>query len=125
MPAQRWKKVNTWRIKGPFLVVAFLLGLFDHVLHWGGISLAAAIAIVVPIIGFRDHWNAWRFWVTVAAMAVLQLPLVLALRPMLGKSAFPFLYGFGLLDCAFVIASISYVCGDTANEARPGHPNHN
>jgi len=38
LPIKSWKKVNTWRFKGPVLAVAFLLGLFDHALHWGGIA---------------------------------------------------------------------------------------
>jgi hypothetical protein len=61
MPVRGWKKVNTWPIKGPILVAAFLLGFFDHALRWGRVSFAAAIAMVLAIIGFRDFWNGWRF----------------------------------------------------------------
>ncbi len=57
MRLKRWHKVNTWPIKGPLLVVALLLGFFDHSLHWGGAVLAAGIAVVVPIIGFREFWS--------------------------------------------------------------------
>jgi hypothetical protein len=52
-----WRTVNTWAIKGPFLLIALLLGYFDHAFHWGRAPLAAGLAIVLPIIGFRDFWN--------------------------------------------------------------------
>jgi hypothetical protein len=29
-------------VKGPFLLAAFLLGFFDHALHWGRLLFAAA-----------------------------------------------------------------------------------
>jgi hypothetical protein len=109
MPVTGWKKVNTWTIKGPILAVALLLGFFEHTLHWGRATLAAALALVLPIIGFRDFWSAWRFWVTVFALAVFQLPLVLGVRSLVEESRFPLLYAFGILDCMFVVASIHYV----------------
>ena len=109
MAEKGWQKVNTWRFKGPILAVAFLLGVFDHALHWGGVSLAAAVAIIVPTIGFRAFWNAWKFWVSLAAFALLQIPLVLVLRPLVERSGFPMLYAFGILDCAFVITGLFYV----------------
>ena len=61
MPVKAWRKVNTWPIKGPILVVALLLGFFEPTLHWGGATFAAAVAMVLPIIGFRDLWNVWNF----------------------------------------------------------------
>jgi len=109
MMKARWQRINTWRIKGPILAVAFLLGIFDHVLHLGGVSFAAAIAIVVPAIGFRASWREWRFWASLAAVALLQIPLVLALRPLVDKSGFATLFIFGMLDCGFVLTAIFYV----------------
>jgi hypothetical protein len=106
MSLKGWKKVNTWRIKEPLLTVAFLVGLFDHALHRGGASVAAGMAMVLPIIGFRDFWNRWKFWTTVVVFAVLQVPMVLLMRPLVGKSGFPLSYAFGILDCALVIAGI-------------------
>jgi len=124
MTLKGWRKVNTWRIKGPFLAVAFLLGLFDHALHWGGASFAAGTAVVIPIIGFRAYWNRLKFWGTVAAMTVLQVPVVAALRPLVGRSGFPLLFAFGILDCALVITGISFFCGDDGDDLRRGVGNH-
>ena len=110
MRLKQWRKINTWPIKGPLLVVAFLLGIFDHSLHWGGGAFAAGIAIVLPIIGFREFWSEWRFWTALSALAFLQLPLVLAVRAFVEKPGFPLLYGLTILDCMFVILGLSYVC---------------
>jgi len=55
-----WKKVNTWRVKGSLLAAPFLVGLFDHAWHLGGASLAAGIAVIVPIshfVIFGTHRN--------------------------------------------------------------------
>jgi len=120
MALKSWKKVNTWRIKGPFLAVAFLLGLFDHALHWGSASFAAGTAVLIPIIGFRVYWNRWKFWGTIAAMTILQVPAVAALRPFIERSGFPLLFAFGTLDCALVIAGICFVCGDDGDDVRRG-----
>ena len=109
MLVRGWQKVNTWRFKGPLFVVAFLLGIFDHALHWGGASFAAAVAIIVPIIGFRAYWNTWKFWASLSAFILLQIPLVFALRSLMEKSGFPMLYAFGILDCAFVVTGFFYV----------------
>ena len=110
MRLKRWQKVNTWPIKGPLLVVALLLGFFDHSLHWGGPAFAAAIAVLLPIIGFRECWSEWRFWATLSALALFQLPLVLAMRAFVETPGFPLLYALTILDCMFVILSLSYVC---------------
>ncbi|MGH9545371.1 MAG: hypothetical protein ACRD23_09165, partial [Terriglobales bacterium] len=107
---ERWRKVNTWPIKGPLLFVALLLGFFDHSLHWGGAAFAAGIAIVLPIIGFREFWSEWRFWAALGALALLQVPLVLAVRAFVEKPGFPLLYALTVLDCIFVVLGLSYVC---------------
>jgi hypothetical protein len=113
-----WKKVNTWRVKGPLLAVAFLVGIFDHAWHLGGASFAAGIAVILPIIGFRDLWNTSKFWLSVAALAVLQVPVVVALRPFV--SGFPLLFAFAVVDCALVIAGISVMCRNNGDDARRG-----
>jgi hypothetical protein len=110
MRLKRWQKVNTWSIKGPLLVVALLLGFFEHSLHWGGAAFAAGIAVVLPIIGFREFWSEWRFWAALSALALLQLPLVLAVRAFVEKPGFPLLYALTIIDCMFVILGLSYIC---------------
>jgi hypothetical protein len=107
---KRWRKINTWPVKGPLLVVALLLGFFDHSLQWGGAAFAAGIAVVLPIIGFREFWSEWRFWAALSALALLQLPFVLAVRALVEKPGFPLLYALTILDCMLVILGLSYVC---------------
>ena len=120
MRLKRWQKVNIWSIKGPLLVVALLLGFFEHSLHWGGAAFAAGIAVVVPIIGFREFWSEWRLWATLSALALLQLPLVLAVRAFVEKPGFPMLYALTIIDCMFVILGLSYIC--FTDESDTGKP---
>ncbi len=107
---KKWRKVNDWSFKGPLIVLALLFGFFDHILHWGRAPFAAGVAMIIPIIGFRDFWNESRFWVTVALLGALQIPLVIALQPLTDRFEFPFMLAFGILDCALMIAAISWVC---------------
>jgi hypothetical protein len=107
MALKGWKKINTWRFKGRLLIIAFLLVFFDRALHWSGAPVIAGVALLLPVIGFRDFWNSWKLWATVLAFAVLQVSMVLLMRPLLEKSGFPLTYAFGIHDCAFVAAAIS------------------
>ena len=120
MQLEQWRKVNTWSVKGPLLLVAVLLGFFDHSLHWGGAAFAAGIAVVLPIIGFREFWNKWRFWAALSALSLLQLPFVLAVRAFVEKPVFPLLYVLTIFDCVIVILGLSYACcvdeGETAQK---------
>jgi hypothetical protein len=53
MTLKGWKKVNTGRIKDPFLAVALLLAFIEHSLHWGAAWFAAGTALTLSIIEFR------------------------------------------------------------------------
>lgn len=112
--------MNTWPIKGPLLVAAFLLGFFDHVLHWGRVIFAAAIAMVLAIIRFRDLWTRWRSWVTITLLALFQIPLAIALRPRIENAGLPWLYAFTILDCSISVAAIYFVCSGDDDEKRRG-----
>lgn len=109
---KRWRKVNVWSIKGPILVVALLLGLCDRTLHWGRTSFAAGLAMVVPIIGFRDCWKERRFWLAIAALGVAQVPLVIELGPLMEQLKFPLMFAFGILDSVLVAVAISWICSE-------------
>jgi hypothetical protein len=87
-------------------------GLFDHSLHWGRAVFAAGVAMAFPIIGFRDFWTDGRFWITVILLGVLQVPLVIAVLPLLEQLKFPFMLMFGILDGFVVVVIISWVCSD-------------
>ena len=71
-----------------------------------------------PIIGFREFWSEWRFWAALSALALLQLPLVLALRAFVEKPGFPLLCALTILDCMFVILGLSYVCCTDESDTR-------
>jgi|SRR5581483_5812946 len=113
---KRWRKVNVWSIKGPILVLALLLGFFADALHWGTAPLAAGAAITIPVIGYRDFWNKGRFWITVFVLAMFQVPLVIAVRPLIEKLKFPFMLMFGLFDCVLVALAISWVCSENSEK---------
>jgi hypothetical protein len=102
--------VNVWSIKGPILILALLLGFFDHTLHWGRAPFAAGLAMIIPIIGFRDCWREARFWITVVLLGVGQVPLVIGVRPLMEQLKFPFMFTFGIFDCVLVALAISWVC---------------
>jgi hypothetical protein len=108
-----WKKVNVWPIKGPILVVGLLLGFFDHYLHWGRAAIAAGVAMIVPIIGFRDFYSEAKFWTTVALLGGGQVLLVIAYGPLMEQLKFPFMLMFGIVDCFVVVLVISWLCSET------------
>jgi hypothetical protein len=93
-PMKRTIDINDWSIKGPLLVVALLLGFFDHALHFGRASFAAGVAMVVPVIIFRDYWSKAKFWITVLLLGAGQAALVYGTRSMTEQFGFPFMLGF-------------------------------
>jgi len=105
-----WRKINVWPIKGPLLALAVLLGFFGDALHWGTVPLAAGAAMIIPVIGFRDFWGEGKFWITVLILGAAQVPLVIEVRPWVGK--FPSMVAFGVFDCVLVALAISWVCSE-------------
>jgi len=105
-----WSSVNRWAVKGPILIMACLLGFFDHELHWGRAVFAAGLAMTIVTIGFRASWNEVRFWITLVLLGVLQVPLVLLVSPMMEQLKFPFMFVFGIVDTAVLGLAISWVC---------------
>ena len=48
----------------------------------GEVAVAVALAaLIVPIVGSRGFWNQGRFWITAFFLAVVQIPLTIALKP--------------------------------------------
>ncbi len=107
-----WKKVNVWSIKGPLLVLALLLGVVGGALNWNSAPFAAGVAMIIPVIGFRDFWKEGKFWLTVLLMAAAQVPLVILVRPLIQQLKFPFMLTFGVFDCVLVTFVISRVCSE-------------
>ena len=105
-----WNSVNRWAVKGPILILASLLGFFDHELHWGRAAFAAGLAMTIVIIGFRTFWYEVRFWITLILLGVFQVPLVLLVSPMMEQLKFPFMFVFGIADTVLLGLAISWVC---------------
>lgn len=110
-----WKKINTWSIKGPLIILALLLGFLGGALNWNSAPFAAGVAMVIPIIGFRDFWNEVRFWITVVLLGALQVPLVFFVRPLIERLKFQFMFTFGVFDCALMVLALSWVCSENEN----------
>jgi len=72
------------------------------------------------MIGFRDFWKGWKFWVTIALLITFQIPLVIVLRPRMGNAGLPWLYAFTILDCSLVASAIYFVCSGNDDERRGG-----
>ena len=65
--------------------------------------------LAVPAFAYRTYWNQPRFWVPYILLAVMQVPAVIALRPMIENLRFPGLFVLGIGDCIFVLAVIYWV----------------
>lgn len=95
-------------------LLALLVGFFDDVLGggWAKPVAMAATALGVPIFlrRGRKFWNQGAFWITVLAVAIIQIPLVIAVRPVIQRSGSIYLLAFGVADMLFVIAAILLVC---------------
>ncbi len=72
--------------------------------------------MAVPIIGFRDFWNEGRFWITIVLLGVSQVPLVILVRPLMEQMRFPFMFAFGVLDCALMVTAVSWVCSQRSED---------
>jgi hypothetical protein len=107
---KRWRTVNKWTIKGPLIVLALILGFLSSPLHWGRSPLVVGAAMIIPILGYRECWNEWKFWITVAALGVFQVPLALTVRTLMEQQGLPFMLTFGIVDCLLVAAVLSFVC---------------
>jgi len=74
--------------------------------------------MIIPLVGFRDFWNSGKFWMTVVLLGVLQVPLVIAVKPLMERLKFPFMFTFGMLDCALVALAISWVCTERGEKSQ-------
>lgn len=105
-----WRKTKDWPAKIPVLLVAFVFGFIDDALHWGPAPVVAVIAMMLPVLGFRDFWDETKFWITVALLSALQVPIGIAVSPLMQQFKFPFVFMFGIFDCVLVALAISWAC---------------
>jgi hypothetical protein len=108
-----------WPVTAILLFLAVLVGVFDHALGgWGEPVALAAAALVVPILlrQFRKFWNQSRFWITVSLLALIQVPLVIAVRLPMQQGGRFYSLEFVIVDVLFVGFVILFVCSRSRGE---------
>ena len=95
-----------WPIHGAFVLFALVLGLLDHWLSGWGVPIAVGGGVIgISIIVFRRFWSGSWFWLTIAAMTALQVPLMILARPLMAQFNIVFLLPLAMVD-AFLIALV-------------------
>ena len=91
-------------------VLAFLCSIrFGY--GWGASIGAAALALIFPVIFYyRKPGKRHRFLETVTLLTILQIPLVIAARPLVEQFRFIFLLAFGFGDCMLVAFALNWMC---------------
>jgi hypothetical protein len=84
---------------------------------WGGAIVSAGASIAVPTMAFRKLWGQGWFWLVCALLAVLQIPLVIVVHPLVEQFRFGFLLMFGVTDCFVVIAAMYWLCSTGKNQS--------
>jgi hypothetical protein len=96
-----------WPLKTVILSLAVLIGFFDHALNgWGGAVLMALAALVIPVILYRRFWQTIWFRITAAALGLLQIPLIFAVKPLIEQSRPFYMLAFVMADGMIVILVI-------------------
>ena len=114
-------KVNqrglSWPVKALLLSLALLAGFFEHALgEWAGPAAMAAVAVVVPVLLFRRFWSQTWFWITAVLLGAIQVPVVVAVRPLIERTRSFYMLTFVMIDGLLVIAVISLVCPKSNGE---------
>jgi len=118
---QRPQRGLNRHVKLLLIFLAVLIGFFEHALGgWGGPVTMASAAMLVPILLYRRLWNEVRFWIAAALLAAIQVPVVIAVRPVIEHARSFYLLMFVMLDGLFMIVAISFACPDSgAGGLRP------
>ena len=70
----------------------------------------AAVAVLVPILLFRRFWKQTWFWTTALVLGLVQVPIVVAVRPLIEQARSFYMLTFVMVDGLLVITVISLVC---------------
>jgi hypothetical protein len=82
---------------------------------WGACIAASAAALVFPAVFYYRAFAVRRqFWVTVLVLSLVQVPVVIAIKPIVDEGRFPFILLFGALDCIAVIIVLSKASAATS-----------
>jgi hypothetical protein len=102
-----------WPVKSILFLLAAVGAFFDHASsRWGAAIVMATCALIAPVFlpQFRNFWNQSRFWIAVSFLALVQIPLVVAVRPFIERTGSFYMLAFGIVDGLFVISVIVLVC---------------
>jgi hypothetical protein len=109
----------SWPVKALLVLLALLAGFFEHALGgWVGSAAMAAVAVVVPILLFRRFWSQTWFWITAVLLGAIQVPVVVAVRPVIERARSFYMLTFVMVDGLLVIAIISLVCPKSNGERK-------
>jgi hypothetical protein len=117
-PRQEISDSNDQRgMSWPAKAILILLGatgfIFDDALGgWGRPVTMAFVALAAPVLmrQFREFWSQSRFWVTVSLLAIIQVPLVIAVRLPMQRGGPYYSLVFVIVDCLLVGFVILSVC---------------
>jgi hypothetical protein len=108
--SQRQQVKGNWRIHG--IVVIWCLLAFSTE-HWfPGWSGAIAVGGAVPALIVYSTSKAWCevwYWVSIAVFALLQVPLMIYVQPLIVRFRFPFLFLFAFADYLAVMVIMQCV----------------
>jgi hypothetical protein len=87
-----------------------LLGFFsDYLRGWDLPAGMACAAIVVPTFKYRRYWHARWFWSVIAGVLIIQVPLLILVRPLMERLKFGFNLLFVSLDAMLLIFIVNWV----------------
>jgi hypothetical protein len=92
------------------ILVVFLSFFNDPLFHGWGLPAGVAVAAIgIPLFMYRSYWQGTWFWLTLLALLVLQVPLVIACRPLMDQLKFGFNILFATLDVFLVAIAVNWV----------------
>src|ERR1700683_4582030 len=77
-PSKRSRGWLSWQAKLILFSFVGIAGFFDHAFAaWGAPITVAAIALLLPVLYWREFWDQIWFWITMTLLAAIQAPLVI------------------------------------------------
>lgn len=84
---------------------------------WMEAILMASVALILPILQFRQFWSQLRFWIVVVCSTAAQVPLVVWARILADQYRPVSLLAFGIGDIIFVTIFITSTCSTRKHTA--------
>jgi hypothetical protein len=95
-------------VKALLIFLAVVAGFFEHsTTGWGAPISIAAAALVVSVLYYRNLWDHIWFWITVVLLAAFQVPLIIAMRPIIKQARMFYMGVFLMADALFIITVIT------------------